>query len=182
MVLGGRSTGTLAIPGAIVTTVGLILFYQNVFDRFESWAYAWALIVVAVGIGMSMSGVWSERPDWVRNGWGLTRIGFVLFAAGFIFFEFVLNIGGLGNGVTGRVVAPLLLIGIGAYALLRGLGTARPAPTTTLSARQTGDGFPATPDVAEAPTSVQKLVTPPFVPPPAQTKNAETKLPVESTR
>jgi hypothetical protein len=48
MLLGGKSAGPLAIPGSIVTTVGLLLLYQNTFNHFESWAYTWALMPVAV--------------------------------------------------------------------------------------------------------------------------------------
>ncbi|MER3555314.1 MAG: hypothetical protein C4331_13480 [Meiothermus sp.] len=38
--VGGKTSAGLAVPGSIVTTVGLILFVQNVTDHFESWAYA----------------------------------------------------------------------------------------------------------------------------------------------
>ncbi len=31
MVAGGRATGALAVPGSVITTVGLILFFQNLF-------------------------------------------------------------------------------------------------------------------------------------------------------
>ena len=34
--LGGRSAAALAVPGSVVTAIGLILFIQNLFDRFES--------------------------------------------------------------------------------------------------------------------------------------------------
>ena len=40
----GKGAGGLAIPGSIITTVGLILLYQNSFNHWQSWAYAWALI------------------------------------------------------------------------------------------------------------------------------------------
>jgi hypothetical protein len=33
MSLGGKSAGSLAIPGSIVTMVGLILLFQNTFGR-----------------------------------------------------------------------------------------------------------------------------------------------------
>ena len=34
----------LIVAGSIVTTVGLVLLYQNATGRWESWAYAWALV------------------------------------------------------------------------------------------------------------------------------------------
>jgi hypothetical protein len=115
MLLGGKSAGPLAIPGSIVTTVGLLLFYQNTFNHFESWAYAWALIPLAVGIGLMINGSWSEQPALVHNGRRLAGIGVVLFLVGFVFFELVLNIGNMVSGI----VAPLLLIIAGIYLLLR---------------------------------------------------------------
>lgn len=52
MLAGGRSAAGLTIPGSIITTIGLLLLYQETFDHFESWAYAWALIPTAVGVGI----------------------------------------------------------------------------------------------------------------------------------
>lgn len=53
MALGGKDASGFAIPGSIITTVGLILFYQNLTGHWASWAYAWALIFpTAVGAGM----------------------------------------------------------------------------------------------------------------------------------
>jgi len=115
MVLGGKSAGQLAIPGSIVTTVGLLLLYQNTFNHFESWAYAWALIPVAVGVGLMINGAWSDQPALVHNGRRVVGIGLVLFLVGFVFFELVLHIGGMANGL----VPPLLLILAGIYLLLR---------------------------------------------------------------
>src|SRR4029079_19342211 len=91
MVLGGKPAGPLAIPGSIVTTIGLLLFYQNTFNHFESWAYAWALIPFAVCIGLVINGTWSEQPALVHNGRRLAGTGLVLFLVGFVFFELVLN-------------------------------------------------------------------------------------------
>jgi hypothetical protein len=115
MVFGGKSAGPLAIPGSIVTTVGLLLLYQNTFNHFESWAYAWALIPIAVGIGLMINGAWSELPPLVHSGRHLAGIGLVLFLVGFFIFELVLNIGGMDSGL----VAPMLLIAGGIYLLLR---------------------------------------------------------------
>jgi cytochrome bd-type quinol oxidase subunit 2 len=42
----------LAIPGAIISGIGGILYYQQVNNDWQSWAYAWALIPGFVGVGI----------------------------------------------------------------------------------------------------------------------------------
>ena len=43
----------MVIGGTVVTTVGLVLFYQDQTGRWESWAYAWALVgPAASGLGL----------------------------------------------------------------------------------------------------------------------------------
>jgi hypothetical protein len=42
----------LAVPGAVISGVGLILYYQNYTGDWESWSYMWTLIIGAVGIGV----------------------------------------------------------------------------------------------------------------------------------
>jgi hypothetical protein len=117
--MGGRSSAGLAIPGSIITTIGLILLYQDVFDHFESWAYAWALIPTAVGVGIVIDGRWRNDPVRVQHGGRLATIGLTLFAVGFVFFEMLLNIGGVIGGALSRTIVPILLIGAGIYLFIR---------------------------------------------------------------
>jgi len=42
----------LAIPGAIISGIGGILYYQQTTGDWQSWSYAWALISGFVGIGI----------------------------------------------------------------------------------------------------------------------------------
>lgn len=122
MVAGGRGAGGLAIPGSIVTVTGLLLFYQNALNQWQSWAYAWALIwPTAVGIGLLIQGVWSDRPTSIRSGRNLIRLGLIIFAVGLVFFELVIGIGGWDIFGLRRAgyIWPLLLIGAGLYLLLR---------------------------------------------------------------
>jgi len=120
MMLGGKGAGGLAIPGSIVTSVGLILLYQNTFHHWQSWAYAWALIFpTSVGFGLMVMGAWSEQQGPYRAGRRMAGWGLAIFLAGAVFFEFVLNISGLGYSLVGKVAAPLLLIGVGVYLILR---------------------------------------------------------------
>ena len=116
MALGGKSAGPLAIPGSIVTTVGLLLLYQSVTNHWESWAYAWALIFpTSVGVGLAINGAWSEVPRLRETGMKWIRVGLIIFVVGGVFFELLLNI---SHSVIGNVVWPLLLIGGGIYLLI----------------------------------------------------------------
>lgn len=130
MVLGGKSAGGLAIPGSIVTMVGLILLYQNTFNHWESWAYAWALIFpTSVGIGLMIQGTWSNKPDLLRSGRQMFSVGIIIFVVAAAFFELVIGISGRGS--IASYVWPVLLIGLGIYLLLRRgapLFGAQPAP------------------------------------------------------
>src|SRR5262249_30865654 len=68
VVVGGPAAGPLAIPGALISTVGLILLYQRAFDRFQTWAYAWTLLVVASGLGLLVDAAWRNRPERAQLG------------------------------------------------------------------------------------------------------------------
>lgn len=122
MILGGRSVSGLAIPGSIVTTVGLILLFQNTFNVWESWAYAWALIFpTAVGVGILIHGIWGGDPKAVREGKNMAIVGLMILVVAGAFFELVLNIGGRGSGGIVRIAWPAVLVIIGAYLLARNL-------------------------------------------------------------
>ncbi len=56
-ILAGLISGVtdLMIPGSIISGVGLILYYQNATGDWQSWSYAWALIIVFVGIGIFLA-------------------------------------------------------------------------------------------------------------------------------
>ncbi len=111
----------MVIGGTIATTVGLVLLYQNETDRWESWAYAWALVgPAASGLGLALWGARSGNGGDVRNGtWGLLG-GLALFAVGFLFFEGVIGIGGDQLNLP-EWVLPAAVIGIGVVVLGRGL-------------------------------------------------------------
>ena len=111
----------MVIGGTIATTVGLVLFYQDQTGRWESWAYAWALVgPAASGLGLAMWGVRSGNGSDVRNGtWGLLG-GLAIFAIGFLFFEGVIGIGGDRLALPDWLL-PVAVIGIGVVVLLRGM-------------------------------------------------------------
>lgn len=117
MVVGGKAAGPLAIPGSIVTMVGLILLYQSIFNHWESWAYAWSLIFpTSVGIGLAINGAWSGVPELTNRGMGWASAGVIIFLVAGAFFELLLNI---SNNPIGNIVWPGLLILIGGYLLMR---------------------------------------------------------------
>jgi hypothetical protein len=79
----GRSRGmaALAIPGSIVTTVGMLLMYTNNTGRWEIWAYAWTLILGSVGFGLLLASRFGAADQGAgRVGGWLLAIG----AAGFV--------------------------------------------------------------------------------------------------
>jgi hypothetical protein len=93
-VLAGREDGPgFAIGGSVVTTVGLILLYQQSTGHWESWAYVWALIPAAVGMALALHGIAFRTPDMVRTGFRMAAVAAAGFVAGFWFFESVFDTG-----------------------------------------------------------------------------------------
>jgi hypothetical protein len=107
---GGRPFAALAIPGSVLTTLGLILFYQNTFGYFESWAYAWALVAPgAVGLGLALTGHWGGHEIVRRVGTYLAAAGLGLFVSLAAIFE----VGVFRSSLAARIGWPLLLIAFG---------------------------------------------------------------------
>ncbi len=110
-VSGGKRTHPLAIPGSIVTMVGLVLFVQQIFDIYASWAYAWALVApTAVGFGIWLNAQLEGNEKERTSGVHVMEIGAILFAAGFVFFELILNLNGMVNQTTAAIVGGLMLV------------------------------------------------------------------------
>lgn len=117
MLIGSRNLAPFAIPGSIITTTGLVLFYQNVTGHWESWAYIWALIApTSVGVGLWLAGTRSENPSLREAGSTVTKIGLAIFTVSGLFFEVIL---GIGDTALSDVFWPILLILIGVYIIVR---------------------------------------------------------------
>jgi hypothetical protein len=84
----------LAIPGALITSLGFLLFLQNTFNLWLTWTYAWTLLISAFGLGLLMMNNTLKRPGLRKTGGALIGVGLVLFVILGIFFEIILNISG----------------------------------------------------------------------------------------
>lgn len=82
-------TAELAIPGCIISTLGLIFYYQTMSGNWASWAYIWALIPASVGLGMMITGHLDKaQANEMKEGKRLFLISCGLFAAFAFFFNF----------------------------------------------------------------------------------------------
>ena len=116
MFAGGRSVSGLAIPGSIITTIGLMLFYQNITNHWESWAYGWTVILMSVGLGIFIMGVWGQNLTQRAAGLRVLRIGLILFVIFGAFFELIFT-AGRPFGLR-AVIFPAGLILLGLYLIL----------------------------------------------------------------
>ena len=123
----GRPGEVLAMAGGVVTMVGLVLLVQNATDRFETWSYAWTLLVVGAGIGRWLVGATRGRRDLAVSGGWLIATGLAAFLGFAVLFEAVIGIGGRTPGGVGRYTLAALLILAGLVLLGRRLLTTRRA-------------------------------------------------------
>jgi hypothetical protein len=120
----------MVIGGTVVTTVGLVLLYQDQTGRWETWAYAWALVgPAASGLGMLLWGVRQADPTEIRNGTWALLTGLGIFVVGFLFFEGVIGIGGEPLGLP-EWLLPVVIIGIGVVILARAIFERRSPEST----------------------------------------------------
>jgi len=124
MFTGGKSTAGLAVPGSIISAVGLMLFYQNLTDHWESWSYGWTVILMAVGLGIFIMGAYGGNEGQRKSGMGVMRVGLILFILFGGFFELIFSAGerfGLR-----QVVFPVGLILLGLYLIVKRLRPSQP--------------------------------------------------------
>lgn len=111
----GLITGNpgMAIPASIVAGIGGILYYQETTGNFSSWSYMWTLIPGFVGVGEILAGLLGERTR--RNLSSGTKN---LVVSAVMFLAFGTFFGGLS--ILGDYGAPILIILLGVYVLVRG--------------------------------------------------------------
>lgn len=105
-------TDLLSIPGAVVMVLGFIFLLNVLTGDWQSWAYAWLLILSGMGYGMILSNRQRRWPEVV------TQIAAGLVLAGVLFF---VVFGAISGGLFFQVSVPLLLIcaGLAFYAFTR---------------------------------------------------------------
>lgn len=130
MFAGGKSVSGLAIPGSIITTIGLMLFYQNITNHWESWSYGWTIILMSVGAGIFIMGIWGQNASQRSAGLRVLRLGLIMFVIFGAFFEMIFT-SGMPFGLR-SIVFPAGLILLGLYLVLMrsGLLPNRSADTT----------------------------------------------------
>jgi hypothetical protein len=133
MFAGGRSVSGLAIPGSIITTIGLMLFYQNITDHWESWAYGWTVILMSVGLGIFIMGKYGQNESQRSAGLRVLRLGLIMFVIFGAFFELIFT-SGMSFGLR-SIIFPAGLILLGLYLVLSrsGLFPGRSEETSSAS-------------------------------------------------
>ena len=130
-----------AVAGSVVTTVGLLLLYQETTENWESWAYAWALIPMAAGIGISGYGLLTGHRDIAGTGMRLAAVAGVLFLVGAWYFNAIFETGRTPIDIAAWW--PVVVIGIGALVLGRAvLMPAAPSRTSSADASTSGGDRP----------------------------------------
>ncbi len=113
MFLGGKSVAGLAIPGAIISVLGMQMFLQNVTNWWESWSYGWTVILFSVGLGIFIMGAYNGNTQTRASGVKVMKIGAILFVIFGAFFELLFAAGGLR-----QLFFPAALILLGLYLIL----------------------------------------------------------------
>ena len=116
---GDQKMAGFAFPGMITTGTGLILWYQNATDNWQSWAYVWTLYAVFIGLALMFVGWRTHNEKRISTGRHFVNIGVIGFLVFAAFFE--LLIFHANSALTGWML-PLALIVVGGYLLVSGRG------------------------------------------------------------
>lgn len=120
----------MAIPGAIVAVVGIVLLVQQTYGLYATWAYAWALVVpTGPGLGMLLYGLVRRDRPLAADGFRTTLVGLALFVGFGLLFEGVVGVSGHRIEHLDEVL-PYAAIGLGLLLVvlsMLGGGRRRPA-------------------------------------------------------
>lgn len=97
----------LYIPGALMAAFGMVFLINVITNDWQSWAYAWLLLVAGLGLGVVLA---AREREW-RHEVMIAGVG--LLGGGITFFALF---GAIAGGVFIQVMAPILLV-LGGLAL-----------------------------------------------------------------
>ena len=112
MVVTGKRGAGMAVPGAVITVLGILLFIQNAFNLWVTWSYAWALLISATGLGLLLMNFYLKRVNLRRIAGLLIGIGLLLFVIFGVLFEVILNISGTSMNSGMFLGGGLVLLGL----------------------------------------------------------------------
>ncbi len=116
---GTRKMAGFVFPGAIITGTGAILWYQQLTDHWESWAYMWTLYPAFVGMALMFFGARTAEDKAREVGRALLNYSIIAFLAFGAFFElFIFH----SNGAHMGWMIPLALIVFGGLLFFGGRG------------------------------------------------------------
>lgn len=112
----------LAVPAAIVSGIGGILYYQDVIGDGSSWSYMWTLILGFIGVGIILQGLLGENTrENLRHGLNLMVISAVLFLVFSTFLGGWNLLGNFGPAIL-MILLGLWVLGSGLFRSIRANG------------------------------------------------------------
>lgn len=79
----------LAVPGAMLGTIGVLLFVMNITNHFEAWAYSWPLVIAAAAGGVMYVTRFDQNERLEERGYKFIRVMSMLFFGLAFFFEII---------------------------------------------------------------------------------------------
>jgi hypothetical protein len=107
----GKSGAPFAVPGTIITGIGLVVLLQNITRHWTTMSYLWTLVITFVGLGIYIMGRVGEDANQKRAGAKVMKIGIILCIVFGAIFETVFS-------SLNTVIFPILLILLGGYLVL----------------------------------------------------------------
>jgi hypothetical protein len=147
-----------AIPGGLLTSVGLVLAFQYATGAYGSWAYCWAAVAPgSVGVTLALFGLLHGRRDLLDAGLRTAATGLGLFVAFGLFFENIIGVDDVQSTNALRDAFPLMAVGLGVLIVIWNL-----LPTGSKTRRAGPDAWQPVEPAAPGPSDT--AATPPAPP------------------